>query len=136
MNLSRRSFLDGVIAVEPVDAPDAPTVVGDGIHDDADGIEAMFSGQPVRINGETVIVHEGEFDECLFFISRPVSLMFAGEWEIDEMYIATDQKEWPNALVNFSRHSGKRVEVHIGRVVLDLPPDAKFSEVVRRHKVH
>jgi len=52
MNLSRRLFLGGAIALAGaaiIPAQAMPRIVGDGVHDDADGINALIAGKPVSI---------------------------------------------------------------------------------------
>lgn len=63
MNISRRFFLGGVIAVaagqlvKPAFA--MPMIFGDGIHDDTRGLNALLAGEPFHVENEGVIVHEG-----------------------------------------------------------------------------
>lgn len=79
MNLDRRSFLRGVLSVaatalvvRPSDLLAIPQIVGDGIHDDGLGLNALFGGSPVDIlcdaarivvgdDGETVELKNGIF---------------------------------------------------------------------------
>lgn len=57
MNLSRRSFLGGALALVaatalPADAfAQGPLIVGDGVHDDTAGLQALLDGQPFRVAG-------------------------------------------------------------------------------------
>jgi hypothetical protein len=54
MQLSRRSFLGGILSVSAVAvAPLAhvPRIVGDGIHDDTAGLQAAFDGAPFEADG-------------------------------------------------------------------------------------
>lgn len=59
MDLSRRSFLGGAIALTaatllPLDAvaSTVPSIHGDGVHDDTNGLQALLDGEPFRIVGE------------------------------------------------------------------------------------
>lgn len=61
MDLNRRSFLRGVLAVTavsitptPLIAADVPQIVGNGIHDDTAGIQAAIDGQPFVCEGQLI----------------------------------------------------------------------------------
>lgn len=64
MNLSRRSFLRGVITCAAAVAvakiapllPSLPKIVGDGIHDDSPGLNALFAGEPFEAVADCVKV--------------------------------------------------------------------------------
>lgn len=135
--MKRRAFLDGVISVEPVEADDAPAVVGDGIHDDAAGVEAMFSGQPVCIDGETVIVHAGTFRECEFFVSRPIRIRLAGEWEFDTLTFSFDESvnELPVIRIN-GLHGNKQERLEVRTIFLNLPPGLKPAKLISQRTMH
>lgn len=67
MELSRRGFLRGLVAVTaagvvslPAVAEAVPQLWGDGVHDDAGGLEALFNGRPVEVmNGLEYSVAQG-----------------------------------------------------------------------------
>ncbi len=75
MELSRRSFLRGLVAVSAAAIVPAlpvheawPRIVGDGVHDDADGLQAAIDGKPftcakklVRRDGYSTIIRDGNF---------------------------------------------------------------------------
>ena len=59
MNLSRRSFLGGAIALTAAVAITGPLkllprIIGDGVHNDAPGLNALFRGEPVSIENKGV----------------------------------------------------------------------------------
>lgn len=57
MELSRRNFFGGALALTAVtiipmaDAVAAPMIYGDGIHDDAPGLQALIDGRSFRVKG-------------------------------------------------------------------------------------
>mgnify|MGYP003532364937 CR=1 FL=1 len=64
MKLSRRYFLGGTIAVvaAAVVGPHLhriPTIWAGGIHDDADGLQALMSGKPFVVAGEGMTARSG-----------------------------------------------------------------------------
>ena len=76
MNLSRRSFLGGALAVAGAAAlpsvawASVPTIHGDGIHDDTAGLQALLDGKPFRVAGNGpmcvrrdgfIFLHNGSF---------------------------------------------------------------------------
>jgi hypothetical protein len=73
MDISRRSFLRGsltvaaIAVIQPTIAlADVPTIYGDGIHDDASGLQALIDDQPFRVDGSVVqasrgVIRGGEF---------------------------------------------------------------------------
>lgn len=82
MELSRRGFLTGVIAVGavaalPALASDMPILYGDGVHDDTAALQAFIDGKPVIRDGvvyrcdgdEPVVLHGGiyEISDTLVF---------------------------------------------------------------------
>lgn len=60
MDISRRTFLGGAIAVAGALAlpkiAGMPTIYGDDIHDDWEGIDALFNGRPVKMLTEAIRV--------------------------------------------------------------------------------
>lgn len=61
LDLARRSFLGGALALGGSVAlarvmPDVPTLWGDGIHDDAPGLQALFDRKPVTIMRDEIVV--------------------------------------------------------------------------------
>lgn len=85
MDLSRRTFLIGSLAlagasVVPVDAwAGMPRIVGDGVHDDAPGFNALLAGEPVnvecdgvRFDGEIVWIMDGP----QFFVAETIRVPF------------------------------------------------------------
>ena len=97
--LSRRSFLAGVISASCVASiagsfAALPVIVGDGVHNDGPGLNALFNGDPVSIladgvrianNGE-IWVTNGRFftRETLVFRNKEIrSFLFNNEIDID-----------------------------------------------------
>jgi len=81
MNLSRRLFLGGAIAVAGasiIPAQAMPRIVGDGVHDDADGINALIAGRPVSIENTGLALNSGGriwFNEGgRFLLGKPINL--------------------------------------------------------------
>jgi hypothetical protein len=83
MNISRRAFLGGAIAlaaatVVPVEAIKAlaplPQIVGDGVHDDTAGLQALIDGEPVLIGAEVVTAEHGAItlQGGVYLISSPL----------------------------------------------------------------
>lgn len=76
MELSRRSFLGGALAITAATAlpasafASAPIIYGDGAHDDTAGLQAALDGKPFRVAGEgayivrregTIFIGKGSF---------------------------------------------------------------------------
>jgi polygalacturonase len=65
MDVSRRSFLGGALALSAAVAlpgaafAAAPTIYGDGIHDDTAGLQAALDGKAFRCVGEAVVRNAG-----------------------------------------------------------------------------
>lgn len=78
MELTRRSFLRGVLTVAAVTAlpaiplADVPVIYGDGIRDDAPGLQAMFNGEPFRIDGEAIVATSSTIRGGRFALSKTV----------------------------------------------------------------
>lgn len=81
VDISRRLFLGGAIAVvaaavvsRPADA--VPRIVGDGVHDDAAGLNALFNGMPVQIDNECVQAMDGviALSAGHFLIGSPITV--------------------------------------------------------------
>lgn len=77
--MKRRDFLRGVLSATVITtvpplalAASIPVIYADGIHDDADGLQALFDGKPVRVDGKDVIVTEGRLCNGRFRVSRTV----------------------------------------------------------------
>ena len=82
--ISRRSFLGGVLALTaaasvPVirTTSNLPIIVGDGINDDADGLNALFRGDPVKIRAEGVRRTGGHImiNKGFFLLSRKLEIV-------------------------------------------------------------
>ena len=80
MELSRRSFLRGTLSLTvlaatglPVGAG-IPTIHGNGVDDDTDGLQALFDGKPVHVEGETVVATDGYLSGGSFVVSRTLTL--------------------------------------------------------------
>lgn len=98
MELSRRSFLRGVLAVAGATVAPAlpaiasvPRIVGDGVHDDTAGLQAAFDGKPFVADGMVIsdadwlTVHKGAFK-----VTRPITIRRSGV-EISECsFISSD----------------------------------------------
>lgn len=96
MNLGRRSFLRGVLtvavlsAVEPIVrlARSVPRILGDGVHDDAPGLNALFRGHPVDIVGDCariirgrgVVLQNGLFRTCSTLVLSREPVFMSGVW--------------------------------------------------------
>ena len=82
MNVSRRSFLGGLLTVAAVAAVpsslkllDLPLLTGDGVADDTDAIQAMIEGRPFRtIDGFAGIAGQGTLRGARFLISRTIKV--------------------------------------------------------------
>lgn len=84
MNLSRRSFLGGVMALTastalPIRGAFAlalPTIWGDGVHDDAPGLNALLQGLPFHVENDDVVAIDGMIRQGTFLIGstlRPIA---------------------------------------------------------------
>jgi hypothetical protein len=65
MKTTRREFLGGALALAVATQVDAsgltaPTLYGDGVHDDTEGLEAAMNGRPFWADGELVAPAPGE----------------------------------------------------------------------------
>jgi len=81
VDVSRRSFLRGVLAVSVVAATaklaiaeHIPTLYGDGMHDDAPALNALFSGKPFRVDNETIVASDGQLNGGSFAIKSTVHI--------------------------------------------------------------
>ena len=79
MNLNRRFFLAGALSLVTAPAlsqvPFIPTLDGDGIHDDADALNALFAGRNIRCENELFFAmseNEIRLIGGIYRISRPV----------------------------------------------------------------
>lgn len=66
MHVSRRAFLRGTIALAasttlsfPRLAHAIPAIYGDGVHDDAPGLQALLDGEPFRVKGTGFVAQSG-----------------------------------------------------------------------------
>jgi hypothetical protein len=96
MNMNRRSFLGGfltlsVAAVVGIPVEAAPVIVGDGIHDDWAGLQAMLDGKPFRVDGNCYVAHDGIIGGKLRFTK---TLTFPeGSWSFKDVHFVFDPKE-------------------------------------------
>lgn len=82
MNLSRRSFLGGVMALTastalPIRGAFAlalPTIWGDGVHDDAPGLNALLQGLPFHVENDDVVAADGVIRGGSFIIGEPIRI--------------------------------------------------------------
>lgn len=80
INASRRSFLGGLLALTAVTATGIPafaaipTLWGDGVHDDTEALNALFSGTPVKVEGENIVASEAVLKGGVFLISDTIFL--------------------------------------------------------------
>ena len=81
LSVSRRSFLRGALAVAAcatvshLQLPGPiPKIIGDGKHDDGPGLNALFAGKPVSIEGEGVQRQGGRIvlEKGFFMINETV----------------------------------------------------------------
>lgn len=73
--MNRRSFLRGVLALTvapslPLVGVALPRIVGDGVHDDTDGLQALFAGQPFVVDSEVVRAQAGLVSGGTFRLTR------------------------------------------------------------------
>lgn len=86
MEVSRRVFLGGAIAAScAVALPGAltamPTIYGDGIHDDWEGMDALCNGRPVRMLTDTISVRPNGLIEMIsgdFRLSKTLRIKCGG----------------------------------------------------------
>jgi hypothetical protein len=78
---SRRSFLKGaltLVAASVVAKPIAvlaqyPRIVGDGVHDDTDGLQAAFDGEPFECDGMVVSICDHVYvNNGCFRVTKPL----------------------------------------------------------------
>lgn len=86
MNVDRRSFLRGALSVAAssliipsagLAAQSLPAIYGDGIHCDADGIEALSDGRSVDVIGDGFRIIQGVHPMLLngrFLFRRPITI--------------------------------------------------------------
>ena len=78
MQATRRSFLKGALALTTIAASgipalaEIPRIYGNGVHDDAPGLQALFDGLPVEIENERIVAVEGRVENGTFALSRTV----------------------------------------------------------------
>lgn len=124
MNLSRRSFLGGALALmaAPVVAkyiPILPRLVGDGHHDDTAGLNALFAGEPVDIVRDVArVFDESPFGSVrliggIFRITGPVSIVNRSDFEIAEsVFIGQGGGDAMFRLVNCERAVLRSLRLH------------------------
>ncbi len=91
MDISRRFFLGGALVVAATAvvanptlamlAPDIPRIYGDGVHDDAPGLNACFAGRPFVCDG-SFIRADADFVEIVggvFLISESIRVSSYGK---------------------------------------------------------
>jgi hypothetical protein len=109
MQLSRRSFLGGVLALSAatlvVPRLPLPRIVGDGIHDDAPGLNALLCGDPVSIEASGITLSsEGN---CLirngcFRMSGPLHIpKRIGKVELRNSELRWESPQTDHLIVNF-----------------------------------
>jgi hypothetical protein len=96
MSMNRRSFLGGFLAVTavavagvPAMAKEAaiPTLWGDCIHDDTAALNALFAGNPVRVEGEDIIAKDAFLKGGRFLISD--TIMIRNPARVVDVYFET-----------------------------------------------
>lgn len=76
MDATRRSFLKGILTIAVVASgampafSGVPKIVGDGVHDDWAGLQALFDGEPFSVEGQDFIAAGGRISGGVFSISR------------------------------------------------------------------
>ncbi len=80
----RRTFLKGLLAVGagativPADsAASIPRIVGDGVHDDAPGLQAAIDGKLFMVDGQCVALRKTTglyISNGYFFLGRPITV--------------------------------------------------------------
>lgn len=80
-------------AVAPVaSALSAPTLWGDGEHDDTEALQAAIDGKPVKIAGETIMIREGEFVGGIYAISRPIIVENKQGWNMKRVTLRATEE--------------------------------------------
>jgi hypothetical protein len=123
MNLSRRTFLRGIITttgalILPVTQA-IPCILGDGIHDDGPGLNALINGRPVNILSEgTRILENGiiKISKGKFLIGE--TLVFENPSIITEWSdcVINPDKEL-NTIMDFRPMTFNRVENAVFKLV-------------------
>jgi hypothetical protein len=119
MNISRRAFLGGAIILAaatavPVEAFSAlaprPRIVGDGVHDDTAGLQALFDGEPVLIEGRVVTARDGMISlrGSIHKISRPLALD-RPSIEIDELRLVRSEHFTGSCILSVERVGEVRI---------------------------
>lgn len=113
--LSRRLFLSGALSVaaaavtnapvlagEPKAAP-LPILYGDGVHDDADALNALLSGRPFFCDNQYILASNGEgwvhLANGLFRIGKTIKVTRDYTTIVNTMFITTPDFESPRMLV-------------------------------------
>lgn len=122
MNLSRRSFLGGALALMAVPVvakyvPILPRIVGDGAYDDADGLNALFAGEPVEIVTDVAKVFDGspngsvQLFNGIFRVTRPITIKADECWIEGCKFIADGKMDWVLCL-DWNKNVIKDVAIH------------------------
>src|SRR5687768_14897749 len=74
IEVTRRSFLRGALAISVVPLLPSlafvPTIYGDGVRDDAPGLQALIDGKPFNVEGEGFTALEGWISGGNFRLER------------------------------------------------------------------
>lgn len=100
--MDRRLFLRGALALSAVSVAvpslafdGAPTIYGDGIHDDWAGLQAMFDGRPFHVDDEIIVAGEGVVSGGDFILSRTLSISGDGILVTNSRFTARDWRGKP-----------------------------------------
>lgn len=79
VDMRRRSFLGGILALTVTQQfgmrpQHLPTLHGDGVHDDAPALNALFGGGAFRVDNEMIIAREGLIKAGYFRIGSTVHI--------------------------------------------------------------
>jgi hypothetical protein len=132
MDVSRRSFLGGILALTAVAvapkvmAEPLPRIVGDGVHDDTAGLQALFDGNPFtadpRYGVQWVELEDGlRLTGGKFRLTETVRIVGRKHFVIEGCRF---DHYGPGAVLNLERCSeGTIRSVHIAKHVSHLPAD-------------
>lgn len=132
MDVSRRSFLGGILALTAVAvapkvmAEPLPRIVGDGVHDDTAGLQALFDGRPFTADPRYG-VQWVEVEDALrltggrFRLTETVKIVGRKHFVIEECRF---DHYGPGAVLHLDGCSeGTIRSVHIAKHVSHLPGD-------------
>jgi hypothetical protein len=135
MDVSRRSFLRGVLSVAVVATANpsivlasAPTIYADGIHDDAPGLQAMFDGKPFNVEGNVIAASNGILAGGCFMIGKTLVLSHARRFSITDCHFRAMKGFDQNApLLSIERQASLQGTGYLGfqRAGFDLTPNTK-----------